>query len=116
MLDNGDYRSITKSSSDDDDDVNNSQEPGVDHHRRHDSLLIIDADDNNANSKSGYITKHSPRMSKSINNTNSSSRWRHDDIPKEKILDIFQTELAKLKEQVSNSSPSLHLVIFLTLM
>ncbi|MFH4981605.1 hypothetical protein AB6A40_008314 [Gnathostoma spinigerum] len=30
----------------------------------------------------------------------SSSRWRHDDIPKEKIITIFQTELAKLREQV----------------
>ncbi|CAJ0942709.1 unnamed protein product, partial [Mesorhabditis belari] len=31
-----------------------------------------------------------------------SSRWRHDDIPKEKIMSIFQNELAKLKEQESN--------------
>uniref|UniRef100_A0A915BT53 DNA-binding protein SATB n=1 Tax=Parascaris univalens TaxID=6257 RepID=A0A915BT53_PARUN len=28
-----------------------------------------------------------------------SSRWRHDDIPKEKIITIFQNELAKLREQ-----------------
>uniref|UniRef100_A0A7E4ZXU1 DNA-binding protein SATB n=1 Tax=Panagrellus redivivus TaxID=6233 RepID=A0A7E4ZXU1_PANRE len=27
------------------------------------------------------------------------SRWRHDDIPKEKIIDIFEAEKAKLREQ-----------------
>ncbi|KAK5977379.1 CUT domain-containing protein, partial [Trichostrongylus colubriformis] len=32
--------------------------------------------------------------------TTRNSRWRHDDIPKEKIMSIFQTELAKLREQV----------------
>lgn len=32
-----------------------------------------------------------------------SSRWRHDDIPKEKIINIFQAELAKLREQVSHA-------------
>ncbi|CAB3403145.1 unnamed protein product [Caenorhabditis bovis] len=38
---------------------------------------------------------------------NRSSRWRHDDIPKEKIMSIFQNELAKLKEQtVTKSSGS----------
>ncbi|CAI4230210.1 unnamed protein product [Auanema sp. JU1783] len=30
------------------------------------------------------------------------SRWRHDDIPKEKIMSIFQSELAKLREQETN--------------
>lgn len=34
--------------------------------------------------------------------TQRNSRWRHDDIPKEKIMSIFQTELAKLREQESN--------------
>ncbi|KAK6746059.1 hypothetical protein RB195_012274 [Necator americanus] len=33
--------------------------------------------------------------------TTRNSRWRHDDIPKEKIMSIFQTELAKLREQES---------------
>ncbi|VDM54141.1 unnamed protein product [Angiostrongylus costaricensis] len=32
--------------------------------------------------------------------TTRNSRWRHDDIPKEKIMSIFQSELAKLREQV----------------
>ncbi|KAE9419775.1 hypothetical protein Angca_005884 [Angiostrongylus cantonensis] len=31
--------------------------------------------------------------------TTRNSRWRHDDIPKEKIMSIFQSELAKLREQ-----------------
>uniref|UniRef100_A0A914VAC1 DNA-binding protein SATB n=1 Tax=Plectus sambesii TaxID=2011161 RepID=A0A914VAC1_9BILA len=48
---------------------------------------------------------------KSIDNSNkpssrsaskSSSRWRHDDISKEQILSIFQSELAKLKDQESH--------------
>uniref|UniRef100_A0AC35GR00 DNA-binding protein SATB n=1 Tax=Panagrolaimus sp. PS1159 TaxID=55785 RepID=A0AC35GR00_9BILA len=30
------------------------------------------------------------------------SRWRHDDIPKEKIIDIFEAEKAKLREQESS--------------
>ncbi|KAI1732610.1 CUT domain-containing protein [Ditylenchus destructor] len=30
------------------------------------------------------------------------SRWRHDDIPKEKIIGIFEAEKAKLREQESN--------------
>lgn len=29
------------------------------------------------------------------------SRWRHDDIPKEKIMKIYKRELALLREQVS---------------
>ncbi|KAK0419832.1 hypothetical protein QR680_014353 [Steinernema hermaphroditum] len=36
-----------------------------------------------------------------------SNRWRHDDIPKEKIMHIFQNELAKLKEQESNLEKAL---------
>ncbi|TKR65022.1 hypothetical protein L596_025486 [Steinernema carpocapsae] len=36
-----------------------------------------------------------------------SNRWRHDDIPKEKIMHIFQSELAKLKEQESNLEKAL---------
>ncbi|CAJ0580988.1 unnamed protein product, partial [Mesorhabditis spiculigera] len=35
-------------------------------------------------------------------NRGSTSRWRHDDIPKEKIMSIFQNELAKLREQENN--------------
>lgn len=34
--------------------------------------------------------------------TQRNSRWRHDDIPKEKIISIFNTEMAKLREQESN--------------
>uniref|UniRef100_A0AC34R2Y2 DNA-binding protein SATB n=1 Tax=Panagrolaimus sp. JU765 TaxID=591449 RepID=A0AC34R2Y2_9BILA len=30
------------------------------------------------------------------------SRWRHDDIPKEKIIDILEAEKAKLREQETN--------------
>lgn len=42
---------------------------------------------------------HSPKsVSRAI--SKSSSRWRHDDISKEQILSIFQSELAKLKDQV----------------
>ncbi|CAD6188334.1 unnamed protein product [Caenorhabditis auriculariae] len=41
-------------------------------------------------------------QSPSSGTTTRNSRWRHDDIPKEKIMSIFQTELAKLKEQESN--------------
>ncbi|KAK6061125.1 CUT domain protein [Cooperia oncophora] len=40
--------------------------------------------------------------------TTRNSRWRHDDIPKEKIMSIFQTELAKLREQLEDTSPSYH--------
>ena len=31
-----------------------------------------------------------------------SGRWRHDDIPKEKIINIYEAEKAKLMEQESN--------------
>jgi len=31
-----------------------------------------------------------------------SSRWRHDDIPKEKIIGIYEAEKAKLESQVEN--------------
>uniref|UniRef100_A0A158P8D0 DNA-binding protein SATB n=1 Tax=Angiostrongylus cantonensis TaxID=6313 RepID=A0A158P8D0_ANGCA len=43
-----------------------------------------------------------PFMDPSSNagSTTRNSRWRHDDIPKEKIMSIFQSELAKLREQV----------------
>lgn len=34
--------------------------------------------------------------------TQRNSRWRHDDIPKEKIISIFNSEMAKLREQESN--------------
>uniref|UniRef100_A0A0N5A967 Homeobox protein cut-like n=1 Tax=Syphacia muris TaxID=451379 RepID=A0A0N5A967_9BILA len=34
-----------------------------------------------------------------VTSQKSNSRWRHDDIPKEKIITIFQNELAKLKQQ-----------------
>ncbi|KJH46420.1 CUT domain protein [Dictyocaulus viviparus] len=37
--------------------------------------------------------------------TTRNSRWRHDDIPKEKIMSIFQSELAKLREQTEDTSP-----------
>lgn len=41
-----------------------------------------------------------------------SSRWRHDDISKEKILSIFQSELAKLEEQVcQNDNVTKHNVL-----
>uniref|UniRef100_A0A0M3IDN8 Homeobox protein cut-like n=1 Tax=Ascaris lumbricoides TaxID=6252 RepID=A0A0M3IDN8_ASCLU len=51
---------------------------------------------------------HLPKLKGSMSNTSNasanatpraSSRWRHDDIPKEKIITIFQNELAKLREQ-----------------
>ncbi|VDO20528.1 unnamed protein product [Haemonchus placei] len=40
--------------------------------------------------------------------TTRNSRWRHDDIPKEKIMSIFQTELAKLREQSEEPAPLYH--------
>uniref|UniRef100_A0A914DF19 Homeobox protein cut-like n=1 Tax=Acrobeloides nanus TaxID=290746 RepID=A0A914DF19_9BILA len=43
-----------------------------------------------------------PLSQQSLHSTRSSSRWRHDDIPKEKIIDIFEAEKAKLREQESN--------------
>jgi hypothetical protein len=41
-----------------------------------------------------------PTTTASSGRTN--SRWRHDDIPKEKIIDIFEAEKAKLREQESS--------------
>lgn len=62
------------------------------------SQTVEDVDENS------YRRREEPcRTASSISpNTapRTSSRWRHDDIPKEKIIDIFQTELAKLREQV----------------
>uniref|UniRef100_A0A1I7YVQ2 Homeobox protein cut-like n=1 Tax=Steinernema glaseri TaxID=37863 RepID=A0A1I7YVQ2_9BILA len=50
----------------------------------------------------------SPSTSRSTFTTAAkSNRWRHDDIPKEKIMHIFQSELAKLKEQESNLEKAL---------
>lgn len=39
--------------------------------------------------------------SPSARSTSSQSRWRHDDIPREKIMEIYNRELEKLKEQVT---------------
>jgi hypothetical protein len=44
---------------------------------------------------------HSPKSLTRVV-SKSSSRWRHDDISKEQILSIFQSELAKLKDQVGD--------------
>jgi hypothetical protein len=35
-----------------------------------------------------------------------SGRWRHDDIPKEKIINIFEAEKAKLMEKESSNMSS----------
>lgn len=36
------------------------------------------------------------------NATSTCGRWRHDDIPREKIIDIYEAEKAKLAEQEGN--------------
>ncbi|VDN53760.1 unnamed protein product [Dracunculus medinensis] len=55
--------------------------------------------DENTSKKNQKIVE-SNSASPGCTQTRSSSRWRHDDIPKEKIITIFQNELAKLREQV----------------
>uniref|UniRef100_A0AC34GUA2 DNA-binding protein SATB n=1 Tax=Panagrolaimus sp. ES5 TaxID=591445 RepID=A0AC34GUA2_9BILA len=43
-----------------------------------------------------------PSTTSSSSTGRTNSRWRHDDIPKEKIIDIFEAEKAKLREQESS--------------
>lgn len=46
--------------------------------------------------------QHQQHSSSTTSPSKGSSRWRHDDIPKEKITQIFENELAKLREQETN--------------
>ena len=48
------------------------------------------------------ITPVSVMSSSGVTTGRTNSRWRHDDIPKEKIIDIFEAEKAKLREQESS--------------
>ena len=70
------------------------------HHMKPAAADSVDYDEHRQRSSSRQRSSPSTNM---MNNP----RWQHDDIPKDKILEIYQRELAKLKEQEHEPAASL---------
>jgi hypothetical protein len=117
MYESGDGNDIV----DDDDDNNNIDDElqlsTCPHTHTHTPTLLADVpplhykgSQYRHRSVSSSTNEHHKSSSKSpLSSSANNPRWQHDDIPKDKIKEIYERELAKLKELVSKGDGWIYL-------